>query len=193
MRRALEYYGFVAVSSIAALAMLYAVLIPLQVAPRVAAAAAIRPQKVLPKPVTPRSGVPSRIVIPALSIDIPVKVGEFDYGTGTWTSGDDAEAYYANTSVPANDTNGRTLIYGHARWGIFGALPDLQYGAEVEVYTDTGYKFRYRYVSVKEVMPTDTSVFTSEGKPELILQTCAGPWDSYRALYTMTFVSGGKL
>jgi len=59
-------------------------------------------------------GVPVRIVVPALSLNLPVTPGSFDPNTEEWTLSDDS-AYYATFSVPVNDSNGTTLIYGHAK------------------------------------------------------------------------------
>lgn len=193
MRRTFEYYSVVLLGSAAVFMVFHVLLTPLPTT-SMATVAAMQSQYISrPRPIVmPRSGIPTRMVIAALGIDIPVRVGEFDSSTGLWTVSDDA-VFYANTSVPTNDTNGRTLIYGHAKWGIFGALPDLQRNTEVEIYTDTGYQFRYKYTSMREVVPTDISVFTQQGAPELVLQTCSGPWDEHRALYTFSFVEGKKL
>lgn len=137
-------------------------------------------------------GTPTRIVVPSLDIDLVVDVGSYDARNRTWTIGS-ANAYYADPSLPANDSNGRTLIYGHAQPQVFGRLPKIQPNAEAIVYTDNGLIFRYSYESVKEVIPTDTSVFSAEGPPTLILQTCTGDWDAYRGLFSFRFDSQEKL
>lgn len=185
MKRVLEYYVFICMASIAAVYMLYVVITPLP-ATRVRASSSVAPPAVVPA-VIPKSGIPSRLVVPSIGIDMPIKVGDYNINTKLWTV-TDTEIFYANTSVPANDTNGTTLIYGHARWGVFGALPDIQPDALAEVYTDSGFRFEYRYASMQKVAPTNTSVFTEKGEPKLLLQTCTGPWDSERALYSFAFV-----
>ncbi|HUC96451.1 MAG TPA: sortase [Candidatus Saccharimonadales bacterium] len=139
-----------------------------------------------------RSGVPTRIVINSLGMDLAVGTGSFDPSTGNWTI-DDTKAYYADISVPTNDHNGTTLIYGHNRQSVFGALHTIQPGAEAVVYTNTGYTFHYIYQSMREVLPNDVSIFQANGKPELTLLTCSGGWDTYRSLYTFKLETVDRL
>ncbi len=139
-----------------------------------------------------KSGIPTQIVIPSLGIDLAVGVGSYNPNDENWTI-DASQAYYADTSVPINDHNGTTLIYGHAQQPVFGNLQNILPDSEAIVSTDTGYKFHYRYVSMQQVLPTDTSVFQDTGEPKLVLQTCTGAWDSYRALFTFHLESVNKI
>lgn len=145
-----------------------------------------------PRVVKALSGMPNRIVVSGVGIDLPVDVGTYDPASGEWTVSDD-RAYFADNSVPVNDNNGVTLIYGHARWGVFGALPDLKPGATADVYTDNGRVFHYQYQSQRQVNPGDVSVFRVSGPPTLTLQTCAGSWDMYRAMYSFVFTGVSTL
>lgn len=137
-------------------------------------------------------GTPVRIVIPSLAIDLPVGVGSYNPNDGSWSI-DASKPYYADTSVPINDSNGQTLIYGHNQSQVFAALVTIPPGAQAEVYTDNGYAFHYAYSSMTKVIPTDMSVFKTNGPPTLVLQTCAGPWDAYRALYSFKLESVKKV
>lgn len=132
---------------------------------------------------TPRVGFPTRIVLPSVGIDLEVTRGSYNINDGSWTLGN-KKAYYADVSVPVNDSNGTTLIYGHAQTPVFAALTNLSSNATATVYSDSNYVFHYRFEYLKEVIPTDTSVFTEKGSPILVLQTCTGTFDSHRALYT---------
>jgi LPXTG-site transpeptidase (sortase) family protein len=134
------------------------------------------------------SGTPVRIVIPKLSLDLPVDVGSYDPKKGDWTISD-TKAYYADVSVPVNDSNGATFIYGHARPAVFGPLLSMQPDTIAYVYTDNGHVFKYAYKSTRQVRPSDMSGFNANGPPRLVLQTCIGPWDAYRALYSFSLVS----
>ncbi len=129
----------------------------------------------------PIIGKANRIVVPSVSIDIGVQPGAYDVASSSWHV-DDSSAFHAGTTVPVNDSNGTTLIYGHAKWGIFGALPDVQTGAEASVYTIEGTRFVYSLELVKQVEPSDVSMLTAEGSPKLILQTCSGLFDQHRTL-----------
>lgn len=128
------------------------------------------------------TGIPVRIVIPDIMLDVPVQTGTFDPATQEWTLSE-TSAYYASFSVPVNDSNGTTLIYGHAIPTMFEPLRGIKSGSVMDVYTDNGKIFTYTYDSMREVVPTDTSVLTDVGPPLLVLQTCTGPWDAYRALF----------
>lgn len=189
MRRAgrIGFYAQAVVLNAVVALMFYVVTTP----PPVLRASEV-PVPVIHRPVAAITGTPNRIVIESIGIDLPVSVGTYDPTTDTWTLGDD-QAFYADNSVPVNNNNGTTLIYGHARSTVFGPLPNLQAGTEAVVYTDNGRAFHYRYQSMKELDPTDTSVFTSSGPPQLTLQTCAGAWDMYRAMYTFQFINEVKV
>ena len=126
-------------------------------------------------------GVPTRVVVDSVGIDLPVQTGSYDPATQTWTL-DTKSAFYADRSVPVNDSNGSTLIYGHARYGLFARLPEITEGATARVYTDSGKVFSYTYSSSRQVKPEDTSIFSTDGLPTLSLQTCSGPFDIYRTL-----------
>lgn len=136
---------------------------------------------VRPRPAT--QGQPIHLSIPAIGVDLSVKTGAYDPITTSWSI-DHSAAYYANISMPVNESNGTTLIYAHAQSGLFDTLHKLPAGAEVSIRSDTGHMFVYTYDSMRRTDPTDTSVFTSIGPPTLILQTCSGDWSQYRDLYS---------
>lgn len=131
----------------------------------------------------PIVGTPVRIEVPSVGIDSSVQAGNYDIQSNTWTI-DTSSAYYATVTVPVNNTNGTTLIYGHAGWGIFEALPAVAAGAEAYVSTSEGQRFIYTFIDNRQVDPADVSFITSAGAPQLVLQTCSGAFDSHRTLVT---------
>lgn len=179
----IRFYALMGVLNLAVATMFYTVNIKpapiLSEASLVAVAASYRPPA--PKVISAIVGTPTRIVIPALAIDLPVGIGSYD-PNGGWNV-DLTKAYYADVSMPINNSNGNTLIYGHAQAPIFLRLPQLQPGNEAIIYTDSGYVFHYSYQSVTQVVPTDMSVFRYDGPPTLTLQTCSGDWDAYRSMF----------
>ena len=179
-----RYYIAIAVVNIAVILALLCVIAPFE-----AVSVAVNVQHAEAKTNTKKaiSGVPNRIVIPSLRLDIRVKIGSYDQKTKQWTISDDG-AYYADYSIVPNDTIGTSLIYGHARWGIFGALPDLPEKADLYVYTESEHVFHYQYIAVTNVEPSNTNIFSRKGVPQLVLQTCSGAWSQYRSLYTFSFV-----
>ncbi len=134
-----------------------------------------------------KSGRPTKLFIPSMNITLPIQVGEYNESDGSWTL-NEVDAFYATPSAPVNDQKGNSLIYGHNLDAVFGQLPNLIPGAELEITTDTGYVFTYAYNDVQEISPEDTSVFTYETPPTVMLQTCSGAWDQFRSMYTFSLL-----
>ncbi len=135
----------------------------------------------------PRVAVPSRLVVDSLKIDMPVQRASFDTTSEQWTD-NGLDASYAEESVPLNNSNGNTLIFAHAQWGAFAALPSIELGALASVYGEKGERYEYVAREIRQVLPSDVGVFSSLGSPRLVLQTCSGPWDSHRTLVYFDFV-----
>ncbi|MDB5168403.1 MAG: hypothetical protein JWO55_661 [Candidatus Saccharibacteria bacterium] len=146
------------------------------------------PRPVIRKTIPATQGIPIRVVVPAAAIDLPVKVGSYNPDNASWDVDMD-NAYYADVSMPVNNSNGTTLIYGHAQSAIFETLPQIQPATEAIIYTDTGYTFHYQHTSSRLVIPTDVSVFTANGPPNLVLQTCIGAYSEWRGLYSFKLVA----
>jgi hypothetical protein len=135
------------------------------------------------------SGLPVRLVIPGSSIDLPLHPGYYDSASNTWS----LSGYYAQfamLSTLANNTAGQTFVYGHNNDFVFGALrhqtPAI--GAVAFVYTSNGHIFEYSFKTATSLGPTDTSVLSYVGSPELLIQTCTGSLNEWRTEYTFSFV-----
>lgn len=128
------------------------------------------------------SGVPARITIPSLNIDLPVEPGQYDTATNTWTL-HDLKAYYAIYSAPANNIGGNTFLYGHNNYQTLGAIKSITPGTVATVYTVNGHIFDYSFDSYTFVQPDDLSVFSYQGKPILTVQTCTGVWNETRGMF----------
>jgi len=175
-------YGVIAAINLCVLGMFAVMLSPIPIPARSQPFVAAAPPRLSgPELVKINLGIPARVVVSSVGIDLPVKTGSYNTTDQTWTL-DERSAFYADRSVPANDSNGSTLIYGHARFGLFAKLPEIGEGATAEVYTDSGKIFSYTFASSRQVKPDDTSIFVNSGKPTLALQTCSGPFDIYRTL-----------
>lgn len=187
------FYSLIGLLNLAVGVMFYAInIVP---APVLASSSSeTRPQvhPVIVKPIPATQGTPTRIVIPSLSIDLPVGVGSYNPDNGSWTV-DTTQAYYADVSMPINNSNGTTLIYGHAQSTVFETLPQIQPNAEAVVYTDSGFTFHYQLTGRRDVPPNDVSVFTASGLPKLVLQTCIGAYDELRALFSFRLVAIEKI
>ncbi len=135
----------------------------------------------------PTVGTPSMLRISSVGIQLAVVEGDYQAKTNSWTLSDN-DAMHATSTVPLNDSNGTTLLYGHGTAAVFANLVMLKKGDIANVQARSGDTYIYRYVQKRDVLPDDTSVFQVTGKPKLVLQTCSGPWDSQRSLYTFEFV-----
>lgn len=133
------------------------------------------------------TGKPTRVVMPAIGVDLPVSEGYYNNVDQTWTLSDD-QAYFAAPSMPPNDKQGNTLVYGHNTDKVFRATKDLQIGAELTLSTDNGHVFYYALESSEIVMPDNMNVFQYEGPPTLVIQTCSGNWSETRTLLRFKLV-----
>lgn len=152
---------------------------------------AVNPPSTAPPPVAPISGLPVRIVIPSLSLDLPVDKGFYDRANDSWTlSG--YRAQFAMISLPANNQKGNTFVYGHNNPYVFGPLKSLNTDAEALIYTENGHVFHYNYQSTAAYNPHDTSIFRYQGPPILTIQTCTGSMNEIRQMYTFKFQRVGS-
>jgi hypothetical protein len=138
-----------------------------------------------PKPsATPKLGIghATRVVVPALNIDIPVIPGNNGYPLCN------VAMYIDNLGKPLKDLgrpgrDGATYLYSHARDGMFGPIyrlaiekgtPRKMLGMVVQVYTDDSKVYLYE---IREVRLHQTSLDDAMGasRQELWLQTSEGP------------------
>jgi LPXTG-site transpeptidase (sortase) family protein len=99
-------------------------------------------------------------------------------------------ANYAVNTYPVNNSNGTTLIYGHALVYVFGRTQNLKTGDTAFVYTDNGHIFQYQFKDSTTVDPTDTEIFSQlkTSQPVLKLMTCGGSWSQNRRIMTFELV-----
>ena len=155
------------------------------------AGTAQKTEVVIAKPET-ISGKPVELIVPSLGIKLAVADGVYNPKTGAWTLSRD-KAHFALLSLPPNNQEGNTVIYGHYRPEVFASLKKIQPGGEAIVRTENGYNFFYKFDQSVTVPPTDTSVFTYKGKPQLTLQTCTGVFMQDRQLFGFSLVRYEKL
>lgn len=132
-------------------------------------------------------GDPVELQIKDLGIQNQVIDGVFDAHSGQWTLTTD-KVQYARMTLPPNDKQGLTFLYGHNRKEVFAQLPKIKPGSLVTLKTSNGHMFTYRFTSSQAVKPQDTSVFEYAGPPKLVLQTCTGLFYQNRQLFSFEFV-----
>jgi hypothetical protein len=146
-----------------------------------------KPIKLSPKVIT---GKPVRITIPSNGIDLLIDEGIYDPATRAWTLSPN-HAQFAVMTIPPNNHGGTTFIYGHGTDAVFGKIgtnpPPA--GTAAQIYTANGHMFSYTLQTVRNLKPNDTSILkdTSDGSPELIVQTCTGELSQWRTMFTFSF------
>jgi LPXTG-site transpeptidase (sortase) family protein len=116
-----------------------------------------------PSPQVTHEGV--RVRMPELGIDLPVVEGD------GLTAPLYEAAHYPGMSWPGE--GGRSLLYAHARTGMFGPLFRAHVGEEVDVDRPGAATLRYVIRAYDDHWPaTDTSILQTAGHEELILLTC---------------------
>lgn len=136
----------------------------------------LTPREVVPADTLVQSHEPSRLVIPKLELDTPVK--HVFVVAGVWEVADYAAGYLDGTALPGD--TGNTVLAGHAgiRGSVFRALGQLAPGDPI--YLDAGgWRFHYRVRSATNVWPNQLEVLASRGQAELTLMTCTN-WDTQR-------------
>lgn len=118
---------------------------------------------------------PIRIVIPSLSIDLPVV--EAQVVNGYWETSDTAASHGVGSAVPGG--SGNMVIFAHARQGLFLPLRNIADGAAIYVMTKDTW-FTYKVVATKLVYPDETEVIAPTKDQTLTLYTCDGYFDEKR-------------
>lgn len=120
---------------------------------------------------------PSKIIIPSLNIDLPIV--EAKVINGFWEISQTSASHGIGSANPGEI--GNTIIFAHAREGLFGPLKDIKQGTKVYLLT----KDRWYFYSVKEIKMVDPSQIEeiSQTPDEtLTLYTCSGFLDSKRLI-----------
>lgn len=127
---------------------------------------------------------PTRLVVPALSLDTPVK--QVFIVDGAWEVADYAAGYLYDTGLPGEA--GNTVLAGHAglRGAVFRDLGALKPGDDV--YLDAaGWRYHYRVRHAKNVWPTQVEVLDPTDTPVVTLITCTN-WDTQRLVVVADLV-----
>lgn len=121
--------------------------------------------------------LPKKIIIPSIDVDIPVK--EARIINGYWEVFNDKAGWGEGSGLPGK--GGNTVIFAHAREGLFLPLKDIEEGQEVYVLTDSNW-YTYEVSEITEVYPTNTEVIKPTDEEVLTLYTCSGYNDSKRLI-----------
>lgn len=120
---------------------------------------------------------PQKIIIPSLSIDLEVRPSEVV--SGSWKVFEDAAGFGLGSATP--DQAGNSVIFAHARDGLFAPLKKIKEGESIYLFTSNSW-YEYSVSEIKSVAPTDTSVIQQTDDQTLTLFTCSGFADSMRLI-----------
>jgi Sortase domain len=132
-----------------------------------------------------RASRPTRVRVASVGIDAAVTPVGIDVRHGTLGIPKNIHraGWWKDGSAPGT-SSGTILVTGHvdgrrAGEGAFFTLHDAQVGDEVKLETIAGRTFTYRVTSIrsyhKNALPS--GIYSSRGRPQLVLVTCGGPFN----------------
>jgi LPXTG-site transpeptidase (sortase) family protein len=125
--------------------------------------------------------LPVRILLPKENIDINVTPSKII--NGYWELSENTASYGEGSGIPGQ--NGNTVIFAHAREGLFYNLKDVKTGDIIYVFTKNGW-YRYKVNKITAVYPNQTEVIKPTKNQTLTLYTCTGFSDEKRLIITAT-------
>lgn len=125
--------------------------------------------------------VPAFVEIPSLQLVLPVEVAQLQ--DDEWIMTDDKAAFYGQDSAfPGNP--GITIVFAHARQGLFAGLPLLKDNNVIVLQTKDTLYF-YQVEERKTISPLQVDFLTAGTKNRenvLAVFTCFGPGDEKRLI-----------
>jgi sortase A len=135
------------------------------------------------------SALPTRLIIPALGLDVPIK--EVFIVDDEWQVAEYAAGYLNGSGLPG--VPGNLAMSGHA--GLYGAvfasLGALNPGDDIFVDA-AGVRYRYRLRTASAVWPNQAELLDSTETPTMTLITCT-TWDTQRLVAQADFVDSGPV
>ena len=122
---------------------------------------------------------PLRIIIPSVAIDL--KVYDSEVVNGTWEVPEKAAGYGSGSSF-LDENHGNSIVFAHARNGMFRNLNLLQTNDVINLVGDEGHVYTYRVIEIQKILPDEIDKVKLLGKHHLTLFTCDGFNDEYRLL-----------
>lgn len=123
--------------------------------------------------------IPDRILIPKSNVDL--KVIPSKIVNGYWELSEDTASYGLGSGTP--NTKSNTVIFAHAREGLFYNLKNVKKGEIVYVFSKDKW-FRYKINKVTTVYPNEIQVIQPTKNETLTLYTCSGFYDEKRLIVT---------
>lgn len=122
---------------------------------------------------------PVRILIPKADIDL--KVVDAKIVNGYWELSESTASYGLGSGHPGENNN--TVIFAHARTGLFYNLKDVRLNDIIYIFTKKQW-YRYKVNKINAVYPNQTEVIKPTKNEVLTLYTCTGFYDEKRLIVT---------
>lgn len=122
---------------------------------------------------------PVRILIPKADIDLSVTDSKII--NGYWELSETTASYGLGSGHPGE--KGNTVIFAHAREGLFYNLKDVKIQDTIYVFTKDKW-FKYKVNKITAVFPNQTEVIEPTKSEVLTLYTCSGFFDEKRLIIT---------
>jgi len=126
-----------------------------------------------------KENIPVRIIIPKSDIDL--KVIPAQIVNGYWELSETTASYGLGSGHPGHASN--TVIFAHAREGLFYNLKNVKTGDSIYVFTKNKW-YRYKVNKITAVYPNETEVIQPTKNETLTLYTCSGFNDEKRLIVT---------
>lgn len=127
----------------------------------------------------PGDRIPVRILIPNSDIDLFVTPSEIV--NGYWELSESTASYGLGSGTPGTKSN--TVIFAHAREGLFYNLKNTKKDDTIYVFTKNSWH-RYKVSKITEVYPNQTEVIQPTKEETITFYTCSGFNDEKRLIVT---------
>ena len=124
-----------------------------------------------------QNNIPTRIVLPSVNIDLPINSSKIV--NGYWELSETTASYGLGSGIPG--TNSNTVIFAHAREGLFYNLKDVKVNDTIYVLTNNKW-YRYKVNKITAVFPNQVDVIRPTKNEVLTLYTCTGFADEKRLI-----------
>jgi LPXTG-site transpeptidase (sortase) family protein len=121
--------------------------------------------------------VPVRVVIPNAKIDDSIVVAKII--NGYWELSENTASYGQGSGLPGQ--KGNTVVFAHARPGLFYNLKDVKINDEVYLFTKDKW-FKYKVNKITAVYPNQVQIIAPTKNETLTLYTCTGFYDEKRLI-----------
>lgn len=141
-----------------------------------------------PAVVVTGSGLPVRVSIPQIGLDLPVIAASRSAHRFPTTA--KGVTFLTSSALPGQ--SGSAVLYGHNWVSLLRPLHQAQIGQKMLIKLENGQNITYEIRDIRVVSPGNSAVFTtsSAATSSVILYTCTGFLDRQRLVVTADLISG---